>query len=215
MAYKYILFDLDGTLTDPKEGIIKCVRHALRAYGREAGDEELMCFIGPPLKEQFAAYLGVDDTEAARAVEIYRERFAPVGIFENRAYDGAADMLRTLRDSGRVLALATSKPQVFAEKIVKRYGLEPYLSIVVGSELDGRRTKKSEVILEALRLLGAEKGNAVMVGDREHDIVGAHEAGIKAVGVRFGYAAEGELERAGADWTVASVPELSELLKNL
>lgn len=212
---KYILFDLDGTLTDPKEGIIKSVQYALKAYGKSASDEELMRFIGPPLMDSFSVLLGVDEAEAARAVEIYREYFAPTGIFQNRAYDGVVDMLKTLVDSGKTLALSTSKPQVFAEQIIKRYGMEPYLSVAVGSELDGRRTKKSEVILETLRLLGADKADAVMVGDREHDIIGAHEAGIKAVGVRFGYASEGELEAAGADWVVDTIPELTELLLSL
>ena len=212
---KYILFDLDGTLTDPKEGIIKSVQYALRAYGKSASDEELMRFIGPPRMDSFSVLLGVDETEAARAVEIYREYFAPTGIFQNRAYDGVVDMLKTLTDSGKTLALSTSKPQVFAEQIIKRYGMEPYLSVAVGSELDGHRTKKSEVISETLRLLGADKADAVMVGDREHDIIGAHEAGIKAVGVRFGYASEGELEAAGADWVADTIPELTELLLSL
>lgn len=212
---KYILFDLDGTLTDPKEGIIKCFQHAIKAYGRSAGEDELMRFIGPPLMDSFKAYLGVDDAEAARAVEIYRERFAPIGIFENRAYDGVVDMLSALKSGGKILALATSKPQIFAEQIVERYGMKPYLSALVGSELDGSRTRKSEVILEALRQLGSEPGQAVMVGDRKHDIIGAKEAGVMSVGVAFGYAAPGELEEAGADKIVQTMPELTELLLGL
>lgn len=209
---KYILFDLDGTLTDPKEGIIKCVQYALRDFGIERDGEELMSFIGPPLKEQFMNYAHLTEEEAVRAVEKYRERFAPIGVFENCAYDGITGMLKVLKDSGKILALATSKPQVFADQIIKKYGIEPYLNVAVGSELDGRRSRKSEVILEALCRLSAEKSEAVMVGDREHDIIGAKEAGIISVGVRFGYAADGELEKAGADYIVDSVEELTHLL---
>lgn len=209
---KYILFDLDGTLTDPKEGITKCVQYALKAFGIEREADELMCFIGPPLKEQFMAYANMNEEEAVKAVEKYRERFAPIGVFENRAYDGAVNMLGTLKDAGKILALATSKPQIFADQIIKKYGIEPYLSVSVGSELDGTRTRKSEVIEEAIRRLGADKEDCIMIGDREHDIIGAKEAGIKSVGVRFGYAAQGELENAGADYIVDDIVSLTELL---
>lgn len=212
---KYILFDLDGTLTDPKEGITKCVQYALKAFGIEREADELMCFIGPPLKEQFMAYANMNEEEAVKAVEKYRERFAPIGVFENRAYDGAVNMLGTLKDAGKILALATSKPQIFADQIIKKYGIEPYLSVSVGSELDGTRTRKSEVIEEAIRRLGADKEDCIMIGDREHDIIGAKEAGIKSVGVRFGYAAQGELENAGADYIVDDILSLTELLLRL
>lgn len=212
---KYILFDLDGTLTDPKEGIIKCVQYALKDFGLERSADELMCFIGPPLKEQFMAYANLTEAEAVRAVEKYRERFAPIGVFENRAYDGITAMLERLKAGGKILALATSKPQIFAEQIIEKYGIKPYLTVAVGSELDGTRTRKSEVIAEALRRLGAKKAEAVMVGDRSHDIIGAKEAGIASVGVRFGYAASGELENAGADYIVDTIDELEQLLLNL
>lgn len=212
---KYILFDLDGTLTDPKEGITKCVQYALKAFGIEREADELMCFIGPPLKEQFMAYANMNEEEAVKAVEKYRERFAPIGVFENRAYDGAVEMLEKLKNEGKILALATSKPQIFADQIIKKYGIEPYLSVSVGSELDGTRTRKSEVIEEAIRRLGADKEDCIMIGDREHDIIGAKEAGIKSVGVRFGYAAQGELENAGADYIVDDIISLTELLLRL
>ncbi len=211
---KHILFDLDGTLTDPKEGIINSVRYALRAYmDAVPAADELMGFIGPPLQDSFMDFLGVDRAEAVRAVEIYREYFADKGIYENRAMDGMTDLLERLKASGRTLAVATSKPQIFAERVIKQYGMEPYFEVLVGSELDGRRTRKSEVILEAMRLLGAK--TAVMVGDRRHDIIGAKEAGIPSVGVRFGYADEGELEAAGADYIAATVEELGDILLSL
>ncbi len=209
---KYFLFDLDGTLTDPKEGITKCVQYALRRFGIERDCGELVCFIGPPLKEQFMRYCGFTPEQAEEAVTVYRERFAPVGIFENRVYDGAVELLRELKAVGKTLALATSKPQVFAERIVKKYGLAPYLDLIVGSELDGRLTDKAQVVAEVLKRLGAAPEQAVMIGDREHDVLGAAANGVSAVGVGFGYAAEGELEAAGARWTVGTMDELQTLL---
>ena len=160
-----------------------------------------MGFIGPPLQDSFMDFLGVDRAEAVRAVEIYREYFADKGIYENRAMDGMTDLLERLKASGRTLAVATSKPQIFAERVIKQYDMEPYFEVLVGSELDGRRTRKSEVIREAMRLLGAK--TAVMVGDRRHDIIGAKEAGIPSVGVRFGYADEGELEAGHSDSSIS------------
>ncbi len=212
---KYLLFDLDGTLTDPKEGITKCVQYALRRFGIERHCDQLMSFIGPPLKEQFMNYAGFSEEQAEEAVRVYRERFAPIGVFENRAYDGAVDMLKTLKENGKVIALATSKPEVFARMIVKKYGIEPYLDLLVGSELDGTRTNKAHVIAEAMKRIGASREDTVMIGDREHDIIGAKANGIKSVGVRFGYAADGELEKAGADFIAGDIHELTNLLIRL
>lgn len=212
---KYILFDLDGTLTDSKEGILKCVSYALEHFGIHRPLEELMCFVGPPLHEGFMQCANLSPEQAQRAVELYRERFAPVGIYENRVYPRVLEMLQALKNNGKILALATSKPQVFALEIIKRYGIEPYLTVSVGSELDATRSKKSEVIAEAMRLLGASKEETVMVGDRMHDIAGAKEIGIKSVGAGYGYAASGELEKAGADYIANSVEELTKLLLKL
>ncbi len=212
---RYFLFDLDGTLTDPKEGITKCVQYALRRFGIERESDELLCFIGPPLKEQFMNYCGFTREQAEEAVKVYRERFAPIGIFENRAYDGAAELLGELKAAGKTLALATSKPQIFAERIAKKYGLEPYLDLIVGSELDGRLTDKAQVVAEVLARLGAKPEEAVMIGDREHDVMGAKANGVKCVGVSFGYAQPGELEAAGADWIAGSMDGLRDLLFSL
>ena len=212
---RYFLFDLDGTLTDPKEGITKSVQYALRSFGIERSLEELLCFIGPPLKEQFMTYGGFTREQAEKAVEVYRERFAPIGVFENRAYDGAAELLRSLKETGKTVALATSKPQIFADQIVKKYGLAPYFDLVLGSELDGTRTDKAQVIAEVMRSLGADPDETVMIGDREHDIIGAKANGIRSVGVSFGYAADGELELAGADYIVDDMDELRILLASL
>lgn len=211
----YVLFDLDGTLTDPKEGITRSVQYALEDFGIHEPDlDQLTCFIGPPLAESFREYYGFDEVEAARAVKKYRERFSDVGIYENRVLEGTQDMLAALKAAGRVVCLATSKPEVFAKKILKKYGLDGFFDVAVGSELDGRRGTKAEVIEEALRRAGAQnqREKAVMVGDRRQDIEGAKQCGLSSIGVQFGYAEPGELEKAGADYVAGSMEELKNVL---
>lgn len=195
---EYILFDLDGTLTDPKEGITRCVSYALEHFGIKRDPDSLTCFIGPPLKEQFMKYAALSERDAVRAVEIYRERFAPIGLFENKIYDGILPMLEKLRSLGAVMAIATSKPKVFAVQIAEKYGIAPYMTEIVGSELDGTLTDKALVIKKAMELLGADKEHTIMVGDREHDCIGAKKNGIGCIGVLYGYSEPGELKRAGA-----------------
>lgn len=209
---KYILFDLDGTLTDPKEGITKCVQHALRYFGIERECEELECFIGPPLKEQFMEYASLSEEDGEKAVEIYRQRFAPVGLFENKIFEGILPMLEKLKEQGKILAVATSKPHVFAKRIVEKYGIAPYLTVLEGSELDGRNTDKALVIENAMKKLCAASENTVMVGDRIHDCEGAAKNNIKCIGVSYGYAEEGELERGGAEIIAGSTGELLQIL---
>lgn len=215
---QYILFDLDGTLTDPKEGITRCVQYALEKFDIHEPDlDNLICFIGPPLRESFQQYYGLSMEEAEEAVAFYRERYRPIGLFENRVFDGIADMLEALQKSGKIICLATSKPQEFAEKILDKYELRQYFSIVVGSELNGVRDRKSDVIEEVLRLAGAQEKQAhvIMVGDRHHDIEGAKTCCLPSVGVTFGYAEPGELEKAGATYIAHSVAELTALLLKL
>ena len=209
---KYILFDLDGTLTNPKEGITKCVQYALRRFGIERECDELISFIGPPLKERFMEYASLSEEDGIKAVEIYRERFAPIGIFENEIYEGILPLLEALKSQGKILAIATSKPTIFSEKISEKYGIAPYITLLEGSELDGRNTDKALVIKNAMEKLGADSENTIMVGDREHDVIGAHKNGIECIGVSYGYAAEGELEKSGA-LKIADTPY--ELLKIL
>ena len=152
--HRYLLFDLDGTLTDPAEGITKCVQYALSYFGQaERRPEELYCYIGPPLPESFETYGGLSREEALLAVEKYRERFREKGMFENKVYPGVEKLLWTLRDAGRVLAVATSKPEVFAKEILGHFGLSEYFQEIVGSELDGTRMDKAEVIREAFARL--------------------------------------------------------------
>ena len=214
MNYQYILFDLDGTLTDPKLGITKSVAYALKSYGIQVDDlDSLQKFIGPPLQESFVKYYGFSDEQGAEAVEKYREYFKPYGIYENKVYDGVENMLAELVKCGKKVILATSKPTVFANVILEYFHLDKYFTCAVGSELDGSRVKKGEVITEALRQAGVtDKSLAVMIGDREHDILGAKENGIDSIGILYGYGDRAEHEAAGAGMILESVEQLLQLL---
>jgi len=199
--YKYILFDLDGTLTDPKEGITKSVQHALRHFGQEVTDLDSLCtYIGPPLAESFIKYGGIPADEAQNAVVKYREYFGVQGIYENKLYDGTVEALEALRGAGHTIVLATSKPTVYAVEIMKHFGIYDYFAFAAGSELSGARVKKAEVIEYALANVGVtDRSLAIMVGDRENDILGAKAAGLTSVGVLHGYGGREELTNAGAD----------------
>lgn len=213
MRYKYIFFDLDGTLTDPQEGITNCVKYALESFGIDETDySKLMRFIGPPLVYSFSEYYGFDEQKSLKAVEKYRERFSTVGLFENKVYDGIYDALQKLVDSGHVLVLATSKPRVFADRIMTKYRLRPYFKLICGSELDGTRNDKNEVIEYAIQTLDCPRDRIIMVGDRKHDIIGAKKCGIASCGVRFGYAEEGELEASGADFIADTIADMTDIL---
>lgn len=214
MKYKYIFLDLDGTLTDSKEGILNCVRYALEKMGAPIPDaSELNKFIGPPLMVSFSEFCGFSPEDSRRAVTFYRERFSGIGIFENRVYDGAEEFLAKLTASSRIPVLTTSKPKVYADRIVVRYGLRPYLKLVVGAELDGTRDSKAEVIEYAIEKLGIEdRSRILMVGDRRQDIEGAKQCGIDSCGVSYGYAAPGELESAGAGRIAAGFNELYDMI---
>ncbi len=218
--FNYILFDLDGTLTDPKLGITSSVQYALRALGiEEPSLDKLEPFIGPPLADSFREFYGLDEGQIETAIAKYRERFNDRGIYENEIYPGIAEMLAALKASGKKLSIASSKPTQFVERILDYFDIRIYFDVIVGSNMDGTRSKKEEVVEEALRqmlpseLTSAEKKAAVaMVGDRRFDIEGAREHGITSVGVSFGYAPEGELEQAGADYIVDTVNALLEVL---
>lgn len=214
MRYEYLLFDLDGTLTDPVLGITNSVMYALKKYGIEVNDRrELYKFIGPPLSDSFENFYGFSKAEAVNAVEYYREYYREKGIFENAVYDGIETLLKTLKDNGRTLLLATSKPKVFAEQILEHFKIAKYFTFVAGSNLDGTRVKKGEVIKYVLEnCMNIDLSKAVMIGDREHDIIGAKEAGMDSIGVLFGYGGRDELEKAGADRIVESVAELGRVL---
>ena len=197
--YKAILFDLDGTLTESGEGITKCVQYALEKIGKpEENLKKLEVFVGPPLLQQFMNYADIDEETSEKAVKYYRERYSATGIFENSPYPGVESMLSELKAKGYRLAVASSKPEYFVTQILDYFQLTDYFEEIVGSEMNGNRTSKSEVIEEALRRLGmSEKRNQViMVGDKEHDVFGARKADLKCVAVSYGYGSQEELEQA-------------------
>lgn len=202
--YQTVLFDLDGTLTDPGVGITNCVSYVLEKYNIEVpAREKLYRFIGPPLHESFERFYGFSEEEAKKAVECYRERYRETGIYENKVYDGIEDVLKTLQNSGKKIAVATSKPEEFAVKILEHFHLSQYFLYIAGANMDGTRTKKHEVISYALDVCQVkDKSEVIMVGDREHDVIGASKIGIDSLGVLYGYGDYEELKSAGADYIV-------------
>lgn len=194
-----VCIDLDGTLTDPEIGITRCMRYALEKLGREVSDgADLTWCIGPPLQHSFERLLGNAD-DAARALQFYRERFGEVGLFENEVYDGIPDALAALRASGNRVFVATSKPTVYASQIIEHFELAPYFEDVFGSELDGTRVDKTELLGWLMQHKDLATSETVMVGDRRHDIIGARNNGLRSIGVLYGFGGREELVEAGAD----------------
>jgi phosphoglycolate phosphatase len=214
---KHLLLDLDGTLTDSREGITRCYMHALREMGREPlSAAELERFIGPPTRIVMRELLGTDDAALIeRAVRIYRERFATIGLFENALYPGILDALTELRSRGLSLFVCTSKPEVYAVRILEHFRADYYFQHVYGCELDGTRSEKAEVIAYALEREQIAPETAIMIGDRRHDIEGAHSNRVRAIGVLYGFGSAEELTKAGADALCASVAELPETVARL
>jgi phosphoglycolate phosphatase len=205
-----LFFDLDGTLTDSRPGIMACMRHALKAIGRdEPTDEALLRFIGPPTHDAFRELLASDDVELnTRTIAIYRERYATLGLFENSVYPGVSAGLSALRDAGYPLYVVTSKPLVFAERIIDHFELRPFFERVYGSELNGERSHKGELIRHVLEREGLTAESSWMFGDRMHDVRGAKQNAVRVAGVLWGYGSRAELSEAGADALFASMPEL-------
>ncbi len=213
---QYILFDLDGTLTDPALGITNSIMHALEKMEREIPSREsLYCFIGPPLIPAFMNFLGMSEDEAKTALLYYREYFAERGLFENTPYDGISKTLTTLKSRGYRLAIATSKPEVFAVRIAEKFVLDTYFDCICGATLDETRTKKADVIEYALGQLGASADECIMIGDRHHDIDGAKTFGMKSIGVLWGYGSRDELTGAGADAIADTVADVCGLVEKL
>ena len=211
--YKYILLDLDGTLTDPADGITNSIKYALDKYKITAERKDLLKFIGPPLRDSFMQYYGFDREKAEEAVAFYREYFAVTGIYENSIYPGVPEMLSRLKKSGKILLLATSKPTIYASKILEYFKIHEYFNIVSGSNLDGTMGKKSEVVEYALSFLSdSALKSAVMAGDREYDIAGAIENKIDSIGVTWGFGTVDELVAAGATYIAETVKDLEDLL---
>lgn len=210
-----ILFDLDGTLTDPVVGITRCIQHALVSLGRTAPDlDGLRRCVGPPLQDSFAELLETtDEALLAEAIRLYRERFKPVGMFENSVYPDVPEGLETLRAQGHRLWVATSKPHVFAREIVEHFGLARFFERIHGSELSGVNADKSDLIRYVLAEEGIQPDQAWMVGDRMHDVLGARRNGVEAIGVLWGYGSEEELRAAAPRRIVASMVELCEAIQ--
>lgn len=195
MHYQNILFDLDGTLTDPREGITRSVQHALAQLGIEAPDlQALEHFIGPPLLQCFMHSYDLDEATAWRAVGHYRERFRVTGLYENRVFEGITELLQLLEAQGRRLYIATSKPTVFAEEIARHFGFARHFHMIYGSELDGTRTNKVELIGHLLQQEGLEPAQSLMIGDRKHDLIGARSNGLDAAAVGYGFGSPEELQ---------------------
>lgn len=208
--YKYILFDLDGTLTDPGLGITNSVMHALNKFGIEVKDRsELYPFIGPPLTDSFKKFYGFDDEKANQALMFYREYFSVTGLFENDIYDGIPEALEKLKQAGFILSLATSKPDEFSIKILKHFDIYKYFDFIGAATMDEKRNKKIDVIQYVIDSLNVtDMSEMVMIGDRFYDIEGAKHFGMDSVGVTFGYGSRKELEDAGATYVVDSVEEM-------
>lgn len=208
MKYTTMLFDLDGTLTNPGLGITNSVAYALKKYGIDVKDRtELYKFIGPPLLNSFQDYYGFSEEQAVQAVEYYREYYQKTGIYENYVYEGIPELLKELTAEGITLLVATSKPELFARLIMEHYHLAEYFTYIAGATMDNKtRVKKADVIRYAMQNCEAEdKEKLVMVGDRKHDILGAKEVGIDSIGVLFGYGDREELEQAGATYIAETV----------
>lgn len=207
-----LFFDLDGTLTDPKPGITGCVQYALERLGQPVPSQDaLEWVIGPPLRASFARLVG--EAEADRGVALYRERFADIGLFENAVYDGVPEMLGDLEASGMRRFVASSKPKVFVDRILAHFDLAGFFEAAFGSELDGTRVDKADLLAFALAETGVAPASATMIGDREHDGIGARANGLDFVGVLYGYGQRAELEAAGATRLAAAPAELPALLR--
>ncbi|MCL2033071.1 MAG: HAD family hydrolase [Methanomassiliicoccaceae archaeon] len=208
------LFDLDGTLTDSGAGITRSVSYALEHFGIGVTDfDELKKFIGPPLRDSFREYCNLSEKDTEAAVNKYREYYSKKGIFENTIYEGVVEALDILKGARMTMAIVTSKPTVYAERVARHFKIEGYFVLIAGSELDGTRVRKSELIEYALDIIDPErKGSSVMIGDREHDIIGAREAGIDSIGVTWGYGSRRELKEAQATAVVDSPSELCDTI---
>jgi phosphoglycolate phosphatase len=201
-----LLFDLDGTLTDSTEGIVKCLEYALERMGYDI-PEDTNKFLGPPLYTSFAEFCGMNEEQVNEAVGIFRERYSTVGLFENRVYDGVPEMLKRLQDGGKRIMVATSKPEVYAMRIFDRFGLSPFFETVGGANINGTRNNKDEVIEYVLEKAGiSDRSRVLMIGDRRQDVLGAHKTGLKCMGILWGFGSFEELTEAGADF-IAETPE--------
>ena len=212
--YEYLLFDLDGTLTDPAEGITNSVAYALKKFGIEVEDKKtLYKFIGPPLVDAFSEYYGFSKEDSEKATAYYRETFRVKGLFENKVYDGVYEMLETLKAKGKKLVIATSKPEEFTMRILEHFDLLKYFDFVAAATFDASRNSKDKVITYALEQLKIEDlSKVVMIGDRHHDIDGANVNGIDSIGVLWGFGSREELTLAGTTYVAKNISQLIEIV---
>lgn len=208
----HIIFDLDGTLTNPKEGITKSIIFALEKLDVSGYTQDsLEWCIGPPLIDSFIKILGGDNERAKLGVEYYREYYKPRGLYENSVYPGIKELLTTLKSSGKTLYIATSKPKIFAKQILEHFGLDDYFYAIYGSELDGTRTNKKDLIAYIMQQESITN-NCMMIGDREHDIIGAKDNKVASIGITWGYGSADELQQAGADYICHTPEELGKII---
>ena len=213
---EYILFDLDGTVTNPQEGITNSVAYALEYFGiRTEDNSTLNKYIGPPLRQSFMEYAGLSEEQSHIGMIKYREYFGPKGIYENKVYEGIPELFEKLKAEDKKIILATSKPWIYAEMILEKFELKKYFDFVSGSELNGVRTNKADVIKYAIDKYNIPINNAVMIGDREHDIIGAKKNGLKTIGVLYGFGNKVELKSAGADYIAESIENIFDLIREL
>jgi len=219
--FKYILFDLDGTITDSGEGITKAVLYALKHFGIDIEDiNELKKFVGPPLRDSYMRFYNFDEEKATEGIKVFREYYVEKGMFENLLYSGIVDVLKTLKKNNKELIIATSKPEVHAKKILEHFKIDKYFTIISGADLEETRVKKGDVIKYALnnlqKLLNNGKSldlsQVIMIGDREHDIIGAKENDLKSIGVLYGYGDVIELTQCRADYIAKTPQEILEIL---
>ena len=212
--YQNILFDLDGTLTNSELGITNSVAYALKKFDIEVKDKkELAIFSGPPLRPSFESFYGFSEEKSLQAVEYYREYFSEKGLYENEVYESIPELLASLKQAGKKLAVATSKPEKFSIQILKHFGLYDYFDFVAGATMDGSRSKKADIIGYALEKMKIKNlSETIMVGDREHDVIGAQKQNLTSVGVLYGFGTKEELEKAGASFVVKDVSQLKKLL---
>lgn len=213
----YIFLDLDGTVTNPAEGITKCFEYALNHFGIKVKNRaELEQFIGPPLRKSFMEGYGFEEEKATEAVAKYRERFAPIGMYENEVYEGMEQALQSMKDAGKVLIIATSKPEHMAKKILAHFKLDGYFDDICGSCDDSNRNEKDEVIRYALQKHGiTNPDDVLMVGDRKFDVIGAAKCGLKCMGVLYGFGDREELEQAGAAYIAETVEDMARIIVSI
>ncbi|MGE6256802.1 HAD family hydrolase [Heyndrickxia sporothermodurans] len=212
--YKVILFDLDGTLSDPKVGITKSVQYALQEMRIIEPDiDKLDCFIGPPIQVSFAEYYNFDEVQTLKAIDLYREIYKEKGMFENELYSDIPLLLKSLKEQGLTLVVATSKLTIFAEQILKYFNIDQYFQLIVGSNLDGTRTSKTEIIQYILKKYKEHNlSNFIMIGDRKYDIIGANNTEIDSIGVTYGYGSYEELSQSNPTYIAQNVDQLKDIL---